>query len=199
MWWTANEVDRVRSMWSDGKSAGYISEALWQANPDRGFSRCAVMGLVNRRRQAEGEDVWPRRALSRARAKGGRIAATLKRAKAGAMAGVIMATERSRRTIARDQMALAKFRNPPVRVSPPIAPIAPPSPLAVVPLLLRRDNQCAWPVGEANGPGTLMCGGDVNRGSYCAFHAGLAFIPRRDRRKALGAIEASASRAVGAA
>ena len=47
-------------------------------------------------------------------------------------------------------------------------------------LVERKQTQCAWVIGDVAGAQTRCCGGRVTRGSYCAEHARLAYIARRD-------------------
>jgi GcrA cell cycle regulator len=48
-----------------------------------------------------------------------------------------------------------------------------------IPLLARRYDQCAWPVGNPERPeGQLVCGAEVKpERPYCAHHCGIGFVP----------------------
>lgn len=50
----------------------------------------------------------------------------------------------------------------------------------------RRHNQCGWPLGDPQDFDNFRyCGAHIEReaASYCAFHARIAYVPARDRRR----------------
>jgi len=63
-------------------------------------------------------------------------------------------------------------REPPAQPAPPAQPEPEAPPADPVTLLERRENQCCWPVGEPDGPDTLMCGHPVEElgKPYCEAH-----------------------------
>jgi hypothetical protein len=40
------------------------------------------------------------------------------------------------------------------------------------------DNHCRWPCGDPRDPAFGFCGHEKERGSYCSFHAALAYAGR---------------------
>lgn len=48
-----------------------------------------------------------------------------------------------------------------------------------IPLMARKFDQCAWPVGSPDRPeGQLVCGAEVKpERSYCAHHCSIGFVP----------------------
>jgi GcrA cell cycle regulator len=68
---------------------------------------------------------------------------------------------------------------PIVNQSAPNVPLppSPPAPLHCEPAPLEalKGHQCRWPMGERMAVAELFCGAMKERGSYCGFHAGLAY------------------------
>ncbi len=52
-------------------------------------------------------------------------------------------------------------------------------------ILEVRRGQCRWPIGDPRAPNFGLCGGRVERGAYCAGHAGIAYRPCRDTTESL--------------
>jgi hypothetical protein len=50
-----------------------------------------------------------------------------------------------------------------------------------VPLLDAKPKQCRWPA-RSDASGAHVCGGSVARGSYCAFHAAIAYRSKPIKR-----------------
>jgi len=73
-------------------------------------------------------------------------------------------------------------RYSPIRYQEPAAPIAevPHAPLSVPCSLLELDDaRCRWPFGNPGEAAFHFCGADTSNAPYCAYHARIAFEPRR--------------------
>jgi GcrA cell cycle regulator len=71
----------------------------------------------------------------------------------------------------------------PVLVKRDVAPLAPEPELMCEPVALEalRWHHCRWPIGEPGTEGFGFCGLTKARGSYCAHHARVAYLPKPKR------------------
>lgn len=167
--WTDARIERLTELWRDGMSAGQIAKILG------GVSRNAVIGKVHRlnlhhdvgheiaskikqraddkKRAAKRDQIERDRAMREERRK----AAALMRAK-----------------------KLAEIEARAIPPSPVVASIARPDPLNFS-LIDLGANDCRFPV-SGEKAGTLFCGHNVDQGgTYCTYHARVAYIPREVR------------------
>jgi GcrA cell cycle regulator len=164
--WTEERVDRLKTQWADGCSAGAIAADL------RGITRNAVIGKVHRL-GLNGLNNHPMRS-----AKG--IALKLK-AKKNTMHRANYQTER--RIALNFLFGIANGHRLPRATE--MCDLVPETPMRGMTLLELDSTHCHWPCGEPGKPGFLFCGSDARLGfSYCAFHERVAhrFVARTRNR-----------------
>ena len=157
---TDETKDKIRAMWATGDSALTIGIAL-------GMTRNAIIGLVNRMRNAEGELAIRRRAPNRPKGMS--------------------------RTKARQRPTATKARTKPwTPQKPQPFPVTPPSPFApaLMPWEEWIDRQgisdrslCGWADGDpADLASFKCCSGKVDYESvWCSYHKPIATYPERKR------------------
>ena len=208
--WTDERIDRLKELWSQGKTASHIAEELG------GVSRNAVIGKAHRLGlQSRPSPVKPNEPAPKAKAK--------PREKAEAPAPKTTAAPAPAAPWEEDAAAPAAktVREPAAPAAAPApgeplvrsigpggfvrqgpsdqqAPIPPAPPRRLVPakpspevadktsLLDLNERICKWPIGHPGEPDFHFCGNPANPGfPYCVEHCGVAYqaqLPRRDRK-----------------
>ena len=208
--WTDERIDRLKELWSQGKTASHIAEELG------GVSRNAVIGKAHRLGlQSRPSPVKPNEPAPKAKAKP-REKAEAPAPKASAVPAPAAPWEEDAAAPAaktvREPAAPAAAPAPGeplvrsigpggfVRQGPSDqqAPIPPAPPRRLVPakpspevadktsLLDLNERICKWPIGHPGEPDFHFCGNPANPGfPYCVEHCGVAYqaqLPRRDRK-----------------
>ena len=208
--WTDERIDRLKELWSQGKTASHIAEELG------GVSRNAVIGKAHRLGlQSRPSPVKPNEPAPKAKAK--------PREKAEAPAPKTTAAPAPAAPWEEDAAAPAAktVREPAAPAAAPApgeplvrsigpggfvrqgpsdqqAPIPPAPPRRLVPakpspevadktsLLDLNERICKWPIGHPGEPDFHFCGNPANPGfPSCVEHCGVAYqaqLPRRDRK-----------------
>jgi GcrA cell cycle regulator len=150
--WPQWRVDRLRDLWTIGKTASQIAVLL-----GGGLTRNAVVGKAHRM----GLIGRPSPIVRDGRGRQPRAPKTRQPAAEGHLA-VLQARERS------EQAKTAQ------RLHPPVVPPAPP-PRPVLERVSQRT--CAWPIGDPKKPGFHFCGATpvLEGDSYCAPHQAGAY------------------------
>lgn len=189
--WTDERVDRLKTLWQEGKSASTIAAELG------GVSRNAVIGKVHRLGLSGRGKTQEKAPAARPRQKPPTVPEST-------TANPLPST--AARPASIGATALASAVQPRV-VAPALSPVAAalsaPSPTprvahdVVVPISERvtimdlRESMCRWPIGDPSSPDFRFCGGRSLTGMpYCEAHAQIAYQPsaerRRDRKTAIG-------------
>jgi GcrA cell cycle regulator len=209
--WTDERIDRLKELWSQGRTASHIAEELG------GVSRNAVIGKAHRLGlQSRPSPVKPNEPAPKAKAKPkDRIeAAASPEPKAVAEApsppfeegDEIAPAEAPAREAAGAEPAAPAAPQPVVRSIGPggfvrqgpsdqQAPIPPAPPRRLVPakpspevadktgLLDLNERICKWPIGHPGEPDFHFCGKNANPGfPYCVEHCGVAYQAQLPRR-----------------
>jgi len=209
--WTDERIDRLKELWTQGKTASHIAEELG------GVSRNAVIGKAHRLGlQSRPSPVKPNEPAPKAKAKPReRIAAAAPEPRPLAQASeppFELDDESEPAAGAASPGGEAAAPEPPqpmvrsigpggfVRQGPSDqqAPIPPAPPRRLVPakpspevadktgLLDLNERICKWPIGHPGEPDFHFCGRNANPGfPYCVEHCGVAYqaqLPRRDRK-----------------
>ena len=210
--WTDERIDRLKELWSQGKTASHIADELG------GVSRNAVIGKAHRLGlQSRPSPVKPNEPAPKAKKARDKAEAPAPKAAAQAPAAPWEDDAKSapaparppRETAAPPAGAPEKAAEPIVRSIGPggfvrqgpsdqQAPIPPAPPRRLVPakpspevadktsLLDLNERICKWPIGHPGEPDFHFCGAQANPGfPYCVEHCGVAYqaqLPRRDRR-----------------
>ena len=203
--WTDERIDRLKELWSQGKTASHIAEELG------GVSRNAVIGKAHRLGlQSRPSPVKPNEDP-------GETAPSPfePEAETGAEPESAEAEPEAAATEAEAEPASAAPDPAPAAPQPQIrsigpggfvrqapgeqqSPIPPAPPRRLVPakpspeiadktsLLDLNEKICKWPIGHPGEPDFHFCGSPANPGfPYCVEHCGVAYqaqLPRRDRR-----------------
>jgi GcrA cell cycle regulator len=159
MGWTAERVELLKKLWSDGLSASQIAAELG------GVTRNAVIGKVHRL------------GLSGRAKPAGSSVPRARRPRAPGM-------PRSGRLLTSGANALKAYPSlAPRRVLPPLEDIVVPISLRAS-LLTLTDAMCKWPTGDPATEDFHFCGHKVREGSpYCEYHSRVAYQPVGDRRR----------------
>jgi GcrA cell cycle regulator len=210
--WTDERIDRLKELWSQGKTASFIADELG------GVSRNAVIGKAHRLGlQSRPSPVKPNEPAPKARAK------VREKAEASAPAGPRPAAAPAPAAPwededgdeapaaaparpAREAGAEPSAPQPVVRSIGPggfvrqgpsdqQAPIPPAPPRRLVPakpspevadktgLLDLNERICKWPIGHPGEPDFHFCGRNANPGfPYCVEHCGVAYQAQLPRR-----------------
>jgi len=208
--WTDERIDRLKELWSQGKTASYIAEELG------GVSRNAVIGKAHRLGlQSRPSPVKPNEPAPKARAKVRDKAEPATPAPKPAAAPAPAAPWEDDgddapaappARPAREASAEPATPQPIVRSIGPggfvrqgpsdqQAPIPPAPPRRLVPakpspevadktsLLDLNERICKWPVGHPGEPDFHFCGAAANPGfPYCVAHCGVAYQAQLPRR-----------------
>ena len=191
MSWTDERVEKLKSMWAEGKSASQIAKELG------GVTRNAVIGKVHRlgmsNRNAAGS-----KAKSAAPKPTSKAATTKQAAETEAAKDVEHQTQ-AEKPVEKNQPIPP--RRPIIKAGQPL----PPQPSANevseealakvrkvektakrLSLMELTERTCKWPVGDPATDDFWFCGHPVQQGKpYCEAHVAVAFQPmstRRDRR-----------------
>lgn len=192
MSWTKERVEQLRELWTSGKSASECAAALNFGWPrDRHISRSAVIGKVHRLGLPTRETPTVPTMARPARAP--RAPVVTPRIKPEAMrrpprqkdvgkAPVVFAKQKFDH-VHGDELEQRREERRAFGQSK-LDAFAPANDDAI-PLITRRFDQCAWPVGEPDRPeGQLCCGAQAVEGKpYCAHHAGIAYVPTTARQQ----------------
>jgi GcrA cell cycle regulator len=174
--WTEERVERLKTLWQEGKSASYIASELG------GVSRNAVIGKVHRlglsgRGKAPEKAPAPRPRTKPAAAEPAATGASAKPMSIGANALAAAVEER-----------IAPEAEPIARALP--RPATEPASEIVVPLSERvtimdlRESMCRWPMGDPSSAEFRFCGARSLTGlPYCDHHAQIAYQPSAERRR----------------
>ena len=209
--WTDERIDRLKELWSQGKTASYIADELG------GVSRNAVIGKAHRLGlQSRPSPVKPNEPAPKAKAKVREKAEAAAPAPRPAAAPAAPWEDDENEAPApastkpvREHSAAPAEPQPMVRSIGPggfvrqgpsdqQAPIPPAPPRRLVPakpspevadktgLLDLNERICKWPIGHPGEPDFHFCGKNANPGfPYCVEHCGVAYqaqLPRRDRK-----------------
>jgi GcrA cell cycle regulator len=210
--WTDERIDRLKELWSQGKTASFIADELG------GVSRNAVIGKAHRLGlQSRPSPVKPNEPAPKAKAKPREKAEAATPAPRPAPAvrapaapwededGAAPAAKAPREA-AQPAAAPDKAAEPIVRSIGPggfvrqgpsdqQAPIPPAPPRRLVPakpspevadktsLLDLNERICKWPIGHPGEPDFHFCGAQANPGfPYCVEHCGVAYQAQLPRR-----------------
>jgi GcrA cell cycle regulator len=207
--WTDERIDRLRELWTQGKTASHIAEELG------GVSRNAVIGKAHRLGlQSRPSPVKPNEPAPKAKAAKAKAAPAEPKAAAEAPPPFDDDDDAASAAPSDDDAADAAPAKPStpapivrsigpggfVRQGPSDqqAPIPPAPPRRLVPakpspevadktgLLDLNERICKWPIGHPGEPDFHFCGNPANPGfPYCVEHCGVAYqaqLPRRDRK-----------------
>lgn len=172
--WTHERVERLKVLWSEGKSASEIARELKGGVARNGvIGKVHRLGLAERRRVTKAAvTVTTPRLLRAPTVKPAPKPKPTQQAKAPVVVGVDFAPSRDadkkRAEHAAKGQATIKAATDPVNDN-------------AIPLLERRFGQCAWPVGTPDTASEQMvCGGrvyqDVEACPYCLTHAKRAYV-----------------------
>jgi GcrA cell cycle regulator len=172
MEWSADVIERLRALWSEGHSTAEIGRRL-------GVSKNAVVGKAHRL------DLPARPSPIRRDGSGASPRVRAPRRVAGpTLPPLVSAHGGHPAQAARPAMTAAAAR--PVPTAPAMRPMAAaPAPrLQVAPRPFARTVACCWPIGEPSTKSFRFCDGDALLGKpYCQEHAQLAYVKVRDRRE----------------
>jgi GcrA cell cycle regulator len=163
MSWTDERVEYLKKLWIDGLSASQIAAELGQ-----GITRNAVIGKVHRL------------GLSGREKSSGSAHPARPRAKQPPRP----TAPRSPTLIARGNTALAAAPRAYAAPAPrPIEEVVVPISERVT-LLELKEAMCRWPLGDPTQAEFRFCGLKTpDSGTYCAYHARIAYQPPQDRRR----------------
>lgn len=169
--WTAEAIDRLHVLWTEGHSTAEIGRRM-------GITKNAVVGKAHRL------NLSARPSPIRREAKGAAGLAPAAR-RHTVPAAMIPPPVHLRRAVPSKPEATTTCRPTPSATLPVIAPAVTSVPLLVIrpfPRVTRRN--CCWPMGD---PGTAefrFCSGEATAGKpYCPEHAAVAYVKTRDRRE----------------
>ena len=151
-------IEKIRLAWNSGESGLTIAKRLHT-------TRNVIIGLVNRRRKAEGSEKW----RSRQSTSGEEGAATRK------------AIQRAAKPRVKPELRPPR-RTPRTKTRPPPSLPKPPRPLSN-PILWndKRPNQCSFIADEPSEvhiEALECCGAPVvNDGSWCSYHRSVVYRP----------------------
>lgn len=156
--WTAESIDTLSRLWSEGLSASEIGAHL-------GTTRNAVIGKVNRLREKDSAAFASRKIpKSRHGRKPGRRPGMRKR---------------------RPELTFARRTPQPPKPLPPEQPCPEARMLSLMDDL--TDKTCKYPIGDPKSPDFGFCGAETWRGpssgSYCAHHYRIVYQPPEPRRR----------------
>jgi GcrA cell cycle regulator len=209
--WTDERIDRLKELWSQGRTASHIAEELG------GVSRNAVIGKAHRLGlQSRPSPVKPNEPAPKAKAKPKDRTEALASPEPKAVAEApsppfeegdeIAPAEAPAREAAGAEPAVPAAPQPVVRSIGPggfvrqgpsdqQAPIPPAPPRRLVPakpspevadktgLLDLNERICKWPIGHPGEPDFHFCGKNANPGfPYCVEHCGVAYQAQLPRR-----------------
>jgi len=175
--WTDERVERLKTLWQEGKSASYIASELG------GVSRNAVIGKVHRM-GLSGRGKTPEKAVA--------AKPRQKPADAPAAAPTPAPQPMSIGATALAPAAAERLAPAPDPMAPRPTPRAVPQPAAeiVVPpsdrvtIMDLRESMCRWPLGDPSSADFRFCGGRSLTGMpYCEHHAQIAYQPSAERRR----------------
>lgn len=156
--WTAEAIERLRGLWSEGHSTAEIGRRM-------GVTKNAVVGKAHRLQLPARPSPIRREAGAPRPVSAGR-----------------------RPTLPPLRVVASLPRAPePRAIVVPVAPAAPPAPKpsAVVRAFPRMGlRACCWPIGEPGTPGFRFCSAEAAPAKpYCAEHAAVAYVRVKDRRE----------------
>ena len=159
--WTAEAIERLRVLWSEGHSTAEIGRRM-------GVTKNAVVGKAHRLQLPARPSPIRREAGAPRPVAAGR-----------------RPTLPPLRVVA--SLPPASRREEPRAIVVPEAPAAPPAPKpsAVVRAFPRTaPRACCWPIGEPGTAGFRFCAAEALPGKpYCAEHAAIAYVRVKDRRE----------------
>ncbi|HTU12342.1 MAG TPA: GcrA family cell cycle regulator [Allosphingosinicella sp.] len=212
MSWTDERIDRLKELWSQGKTASYIADELG------GVSRNAVIGKAHRLGlQSRPSPVKPNEPAPKAKAKvreKAEAAAPAPKPAAAPAPAAPWEDDEDEAPAAAPKPAREAAEKPAEKAEPqPIvrsigpggfvrqgpsdqqAPIPPAPPRRLVPakpspevadktgLLDLNERICKWPIGHPGEPDFHFCGNPANPGfPYCVQHCGVAYQAQLPRR-----------------
>jgi GcrA cell cycle regulator len=210
--WTDERIDRLKELWSQGKTASHIADELGGVSRNAVIGKAHRLGLQSRPSPVKPNEPAPKakKARDKAEAPAPKAAAQAPAAPWEEDAKPAPAPARPpRETAAPPAGAPEKAAEPIVRSIGPggfvrqgpsdqQAPIPPAPPRRLVPakpspevadktsLLDLNERICKWPIGHPGEPDFHFCGAQANPGfPYCVEHCGVAYqaqLPRRDRK-----------------
>ncbi len=176
MSWTDERVEQLKKLWLDGKSASQIAGEL--AN---GITRNAVIGKVHRL-GLSGRVKAPSVSVPRPRPPRQHQHQSRPASHGGSGGGGRGGGHGGHMTHGANALAY----------SPQIdaEPLQRPMEQVVIPMSQRvtimelKEAMCRWPLGDPGSSEFRYCGADSpSGGSYCQFHAQVAYQPAQDRRR----------------
>jgi GcrA cell cycle regulator len=209
--WTDERIDRLKELWSQGKTASHIAEELGGVSRNAVIGKAHRLGLQSRPSPVKPNEPAPKAKKARDKAEAPAPAAPKAAAAAPAApweegARPAPAPARPAREAAAPSAAPDKAAEPIVRSIGPggfvrqgpsdqQAPIPPAPPRRLVPakpspevadktsLLDLNERICKWPIGHPGEPDFHFCGNPANPGfPYCVQHCGVAYQAQLPRR-----------------
>jgi GcrA cell cycle regulator len=159
--WTPENVAIMTEMLAKGRTSRHVSDVI-------GCSRNAVIGKALRLKIPRNRKQGASQPRSKARAAHPETQAAEPKAKYLDRVGI----QNARRE--RDAAGLPPTPRP---YTPQIASGIPPIPLRLS-LEELTDKTCRWPIGDVHQEGFGFCGTERTHGSYCGYHARIAYQPR---------------------
>jgi GcrA cell cycle regulator len=160
--WGEEEVEVMTKMLANGSSSRDVAHAL-------GCSRNAVIGKASRLELPRNRNKGSSQPRAKVSVSGqASIDGVEKAPKYLNRVGI----QKARRE--RDAAGVAPTARP---YTPQIASGAPPVPLRLS-ILDLTDRVCKWPIGDVQSEDFHFCGADRTYGSYCTYHAKIAYKPR---------------------
>jgi GcrA cell cycle regulator len=210
--WTDERIDRLKELWSQGKTASFIAEELGGVSRNAVIGKAHRLGLQSRPSPVKPNEPAPK-AKAKAREKAESAAPPAPKSAAPApaapweddgeeapAAAAKPAREPGEKPAAPEPLVRSIGPGGFVRQGPSDqqAPIPPAPPRRLVPakpspevadktsLLDLNERICKWPIGHPGEPDFHFCGAAANPGfPYCVEHCGVAYqaqLPRRDRK-----------------
>jgi GcrA cell cycle regulator len=162
--WTAENDDKLKSLWNAGLSALQIAERM-------GRTRMAVMGRKNRLKlPVRLQDIRKRSSRPRRVRKVDRVA----------LSSAIGFVQRLAHSLRNGEAAKPKQPAPPTQPPHQAEPASAPTPLMIGFLDLKEDT-CRWPINDPRSPEFGFCGireADNPVEPYCKYHRGVARAAR---------------------
>jgi GcrA cell cycle regulator len=210
--WTDERIDRLKELWSQGKTASFIADELGGVSRNAVIGKAHRLGLQSRPSPVKPNEPAPK-AKAKVREKAEAAAPAPKPAPAPAAAAPWEDDGEDRPVVAKaprepdpSAPAPSKAPEPVVRSIGPggfvrqgpsdqQAPIPPAPPRRLVPakpspevadktsLLDLNERICKWPIGHPGEPDFHFCGNQANPGfPYCVEHCGVAYQAQLPRR-----------------
>ena len=209
--WTDERIDRLKELWSQGKTASHIADELGGVSRNAVIGKAHRLGLQSRPSPVKPNEPAPK-AKARPREKAEAASASQPRASAAEPDEPPFATDEADEAPATASESPAEPAAKPAAPEPIVrsigpggfvrqgpsdqqAPIPPAPPRRLVPakpspevadktgLLDLNERICKWPIGHPGEPDFHFCGRNANPGfPYCVEHCGVAYQAQLPRR-----------------